>query len=259
LSSINLKTEKKIKAAVSEHVNSLKSQFPPLEEYLKGGCSLDFRVAGNALHCDIHISGAVAEQVKSLPLYGVVDLVGKDYGGKYDLTINSGFDPVKVLDGSFESLLNSALQFKVQGNGENTNIHNLISYVKGVVSTVSQSGKAKKIASALSILSIFRTVGLEFHYSVEDAKHLVEEIVGHQIGGEEAKGMLQGYQGMANEFLPQAQAMAGFLLGPYVEELKAVNLGNFEAHVYVPKFRAYVNFALVIPSLNGFINEKFLQ
>jgi len=216
-------------------------------------------VAGNALHCDIHLAGELAEQVKSFPLYGVVDLVGKNYGGKYDLTVNSGFDPVKLLDGTFDSLLNAALQLKVLGNGENTNIHNLISYVKGVVTGISQSGKGKKIASALSILSIFRTVGLEFHYSVEDLKHLVEEIVGHQIGGEEIKGMLQGYQGMAGEFLPQAQAMAGFLLGPYIDELKAVNLGNLEVHVYVPKLRAYVNVALVIPSLNGFVNEKFLQ
>jgi len=199
------------------------------------------------------------KKLKKNPLYGVVDLSGKNYGGKYDLTINSGFDPVKVLDGSFESLLNSALQFKLQGSGENTNIHNLIGYAKGVVSTISQSNKGKKFATALSLLQIFRTVGLEFHYSVEDLKHLVEEIVGHQIGGDEAKGMLTAYQGMANEFLPQAQAMAGFLLGPYMEELKAFNLGNFEAHVYIPKFRAYVNFAFIIPSLNGFLNEKFFQ
>ena len=102
-------------------------------------------------------------------------------------------------------------------------------------------------------------MGFEFHYDVDGLKSLVQEAIGHKLGDDQAKEMLTGYQGMANEFLPQAQAMAGFLLGPYIDELKAVNLGNFELHWYVPRLRLYLNQTLNIPSLNTFINEKFLS
>jgi hypothetical protein len=255
----NPENGEKVRDAVSGHVTNLRGQFPPLDQYLNNGASLDFRVAGNNLHADIHVSNQLFKlEDLRWDVVNQLDLKDKNYSGKYDFNLTSGFDPVKLLTESFDELLGSLLRFKIQGNGQTQQIQNLIHYVKGLLSQHT-SKDFKKAAVALNLLTIARTMGFEFHYDVESLKSLVQEAVGHKLGDDQAKEMLQGYQGMANEFLPQAQAMAGFLLGPYAEELKAVNLGNYEVHVYVPRLRLYLNVTFAVPSLNGFLNEKFLQ
>jgi hypothetical protein len=248
----------KIKEAVNTHINNFKEQSVMLNGLLEQGASFDVRVAGNELFLDVHVSGAAAEQFKALPFYDQINLQAQQYGGKFDIAFATGFDPVKLLTESFDDLLGQLLRFRIQGNGQSQNLQNLVSYVRGLVNELAGSQKSKDAAMALGLLSIVKNAGFDFHYDVDSLRELIQEAIGKKLGDEEARGMLTGYQGMANEFLPQAQAMAGFFLAPYLEELRGINLGAFEAHVYVPKFRMYLNFNLNIPSLNGFLNQNFL-
>ena len=113
----------------------------------------------------------------------------------------------------------------------------------------------KPLKTALNVINIIQVAGFELKYDL----HALRDMILSVPGKEGAEVALQGYQGMAEQFIPQAQAMAGFLLAPYMEELRAFNLGSFEVHVYVPKIRACFKVNLDIPSLNTFINQTFLQ
>jgi len=100
-------------------------------------------------------------------------------------------------------------------------------------------------------------MAFEFHYEPETIRTIVKEAMGGEA--EQGQMALMGVQQMAEGFLPQAQMMAGAFIGPYLDVLKAVNFGSYEVHVYLPKFRTYWNVTVALPSLNQFVNDKFLS
>jgi len=49
------------------------------------------------------------------------------------------------------------------------------------------------------------------------------------------------------------------VIGPYIEILKAIDLGNYHFFHMIPRARVYVEVGIVLPNLNIFLNDRVLN
>jgi len=74
-----------------------------------------------------------------------------------------------------------------------------------------------------------------------------------------AQQILSEYQMFMNEYFEQAKMMAPMVIGPYIEILKAIDLGNYHFFHMIPRARVYVEVGIVLPNLNIFLNDRVLN
>ena len=176
----------KVKVAITQHLEQLKEQFPPLAMYLSLGLSVEFRTAGNEFNIDIHVSGACWQQLQSMmPWWSIVDISNVVFAGHHDLSIQSGFDPVSLLTASVDDLVNSCSRLKIQGRVHSENLANALNYVREYVTT--HHPNMKPIKLALNVINIIQVAGFELKYDL----HALIDMILSVPGKEEAQGALQ--------------------------------------------------------------------
>jgi hypothetical protein len=255
-------TDASVGPSAVETLNQLKDMAMGVDQVkavMDKGLDVSFRHEGLAVWINVRVPETL-DEIKALPGWDKIDLSQTVFSGKHDFKMTSGADPTLFLTATIDEIIARCSNFSVEGGLNFEELHHVITSVTGFLKLLlPDNKKVNTILTAVNLITAFRSMSLDFRYDPSVVRTVIKGAMESSGKLDFVQGQLSGNQGMANEFLPQAQMMAPMFIGPYSDLLKSVNLGHFEFFVMVPRLRWYIRPGFTLFGLNSFVQENFLN
>lgn len=235
-----------------------KSMIPQLNEAVKAGLEVQFRVEGNRFFVDLVIGGLLGSVI--LENAHKVNFDALKYGGFGSLSIASKISPLDLLGKSFEEIIKNACHVAINGNATFVNVKAVFQIVSMILQGLGGK-KTKKLDFIVNIVNAFTYTGFNVKYSPEAMFNAIKDTINLRSSQTNKFGILtekfQEKQLMFNAFVDQGKQMAMFV-ADYAGIIKNLNLDDISVNINFPVVKTFFKIYLSLTGLTKFINETIL-
>lgn len=248
---------------------------PGAKDALDQGVSVQFRHVGTSVFIDVSLEGMFAEMVKSQLSAVKLDLSNFSESGQFNLI--SGLKLNNPLESSYEELLKTGTQFKVQGNGQMPTKILFETVFKQVEANFSGllPGNLRLGLKALKLVGALRKVNYSSKYDSDVIYEYVRELAGrmahnivggasmdelnHEMGTQIIGSIVAQGQEKAKSQLDVIKQTAMMFLEPYLDTLRALNLDQIAMSLTVPEYEAQLKFKVCLVGVTEFVKNNILN
>ena len=261
---IGIKDDTQVEKAISV-LNSLKemgkSMIPEVEDLIKMGVDLQFRVASpNSFYFDFVVSGLLGGFILDLASKVHFDLL--KYSGCNKFYIQSELSPIFVLSKTLDELLQNSCNTEIGGEGKFVNSNTIFKIVSIAISIINQRIiKSKDLDIVFKFINVLKKGTLNLKYDSSQLASAIKENVNARSHNkdkfEKLSNQFYDTQKMFDQYIEQGKQMAMFV-EDYIDLIKNINLDKIAFHFNLGIVRTSLQVYLIFNGLTDFINSNIL-